>query len=270
MPWVLLESDLQGAEARVVALLSKDYTTLKLFDSVDVHKITAGFVLEKIPYWVNTVDDIVESRYKELSDHLKPITKDERFIGKKTRHGGNYDMGKARHMVEVNNDAKRFGLNLNISEWRAGKNLNRFHAFTPKVREVYHEEIKEQVKRKRSLTNPFGRVRQFFDRIENEQVFKEAYAQIPQSTIADHLRMAGLRIKKRIPGIRIIVEAHDALCFMVREDELIDIAKVIREEMTRPVDFSICSLSRGQIVIPNDFKLSYTNYRDLEEWELEV
>lgn len=269
MSWILLESDLQGAEARVVALLSKDYTTLKLFDNVDVHRITAGFVLERIPHWVKTVDDIIPERYKELSDHLKVITGDERFIGKKTRHGGNYDMGKKRHMIEVNNDAKRFNIPLNISEWRAGKNLTRFHAFTPKVKEVYHEEITEQVKRKRSLTNPFGRVRQFFDRIENEQVFKEAYAQIPQSTIADHLRMAGLRIKKIIKGIRIIVEAHDALCFMVREDELKDIAKVIREEMQRPIDFSLCSLSRGSIVIPNDFKLSYTNYRDLKEWNFE-
>lgn len=267
--WNLLEADCQGAEARVVALLARDYTTLQLFDSVDVHKITAGIALEKAPPWLKIVDDISPTRYEELAKYLKPITKGERFIGKKTRHGGNYNMGKRRHMIEVNNDIKKFEINIDpISEWRAGKNLENFHAFTPKIRDVFHKEVEEFVSRNRFLVNPFGRKRFFFERMDHS-LFGEAYAQIPQSTIADHLRAAGLRIKKLIPNIKILVEAHDALLFKLLEDEVKDIAVVIKQEFERPIDFTKCSLSRGTIIIPCEFQWSERNYRDLKEWHFE-
>lgn len=266
--WVLLEADCQGAEARVVALLAKDYVTLDLFDNVDVHRITAAGALGKLPSWVRTVEDVKPERYKELSEHLKIIDKGERFLGKKTRHGGNYDMGKRRHMIEVNNDIKKFELKIEpISEWRAGENLKNFHAFTPKVRDVFHAEIEEVVSTKRLLRNPFGRVRQFFERMSHS-LLGEAYAQIPQSTIADHVKMAGLRIKDRMEDIRIILESHDALLFMVLESEVELRARVIKEEFERPIDFSGCSLPRGSIVIPCEFQYSDTNYRDLKEWHL--
>lgn len=266
--WILLEADLQGAEARVVANLAKDFTTLKLFDSIDVHRMTAAMVFNLMPGWAQTVDDVTPDRYEELNRIIKPIDKNRRFIGKKTRHGGNYDMGKHRHMIEVNNDAKRFGFPINISEWRAGENLKNFHKFNPKLRETYHAEIREFVLTHKYLINPFGRKRQFFERLSDDKL-KETYAQIPQSTIPDHLRMAGLRIEERVPGIRYVVESHDALTSIVLEDEVEAIAKITKEELEKPIDFSNCSLPRGPIIIPAEFQIGY-NYRDLEEFKFEA
>lgn len=265
--WCFLEVDLSQAEARVVALLADDLDTLHLFDRIDLHSTTAGFVLGKLPPWVTTVSSITEDKYAELKEALKKIDrKGERFLGKKTRHGGNYDMGKHRHMIEVNNDIKRFGIKYPpISEWRAGENLKKFHQFTPKIREVYHKTIQEIICETRKLVNPFGRVRQFFERLD-DSLFKEAYAQIPQSTIPDHLRMAGLRGLDRNPELRIIVESHDALLFQVRKNDVDATCKIIKEELEKPIDFSQCSIKRGQLVIPCEFQLSETNYRDLKEY----
>jgi hypothetical protein len=48
-----------------------------------------------------------------------------------------------------------------------------------------------QLSKDRSLINPFGRRRIFMDRWGDE-LFKEAYSFIPQSTVADKLNRDGL------------------------------------------------------------------------------
>lgn len=243
--YVLIESDMSQAEARIVALFGRDEKMAQLFrDKADIHKITASWL---------------------FGTKIEDITTELRFIGKTARHAGNYDMGKKRLAELVNTDAKKYGINISISEWKAGIILKKFHDFSPNIRGVFHREIQEALQHNnRVLVNPFGRYRQFYDRWGRE-LWKEAYAQLPQSTVPDHLRRAGIRAKERFAeeGIdaRFVVEAHDALVGLVKEADADRYLAIMHEEIEKPIDFTHCTLSRGMLVIPAESKAGY-NYKE--------
>ena len=132
---------------------------------------------------------------------------------------------------------------------------------------MFHAEIVEALQNNdMMLVNPFGRIRIFND-WWGEELWREAYAQIPQSTVSDHVKKAALRIRARIPGVRIVVEAHDALVFMTPNAMVERHARIIREEFETPIDFSRCTLSRGELVIPCEAKIG-ENYKELRDFDL--
>jgi uracil-DNA glycosylase family 4 len=249
--YVFLECDLSQAEARVVALLANDDITLKLFDEADIHTVTSSWIF-------NCKPERTEGN----------VTEDKRFIGKTCRHAGNYGEGKRRLMLDVNANARRFGIPISISEKRAGEILTIFHSKTPKIRGVFHAEVQAGLQHNnRILINAYGRRRQFFNKW-GDPLFREAYAFIPSSTVKDHLSMAGLRIKDRIPGIRFVVESHDALVAMIKENEIATTARIFKEEFERPINFENCTLKRGTIVIPSEIKIGRKNYKELEDYKV--
>ena len=248
--YVYLEIDGSQAEARVVDLLSEDYVGLAEYEILDKHIKTARIVL-----------GLAESY---------PLTKKspERFIGKTVRHAASYDMQKYRAMVTINTDAEKYGINIHISEWRAGQFLNAFHAANPKIRLVFHTGIQNCMTRnQRILVTPFGRKRQFAGRW-NDQLFKEGYAHIPQSTVGDNTKRAMLYVKDQDPQARIVIEKHDAFGMLVPVSEVDAYAKIMREGMELPIDFANCSLPRGILVIPSEFELGEKNLRDLEPYHM--
>lgn len=261
--YTIVETDMSQAEARIVALLGNDTKTLDLFArGEDIHSLTAKWIfgLAEEPH-------VVKSRYPEL-----------RFIGKTTRHAGNYDMQKKRLMQIVNTDAKKFNINISISEWKAGKVLEQFHRYSPAIRADggFHWSVREALRtNNRTLVNPFGRYRQFFAP-SGHDLDKEAYAHIPQSTVPDHLRMAGLRVEERIRSVSglyekmtefdsiFATEAHDALYALIRTEYVPMYIKIIHEEIERPIDFANCTIPRGKLVIPAESKIG----RNLKECKI--
>lgn len=241
--FMIFEVDCKQAEPRVVCVLANAFDLLAKFDVLDVHTWTAGLIYNK---------------------DTNTITEDERFIGKTVRNAGNYDAGKHRLMETIITDSKRLGIDIRISEWKAGNILEKFHKFTPEIRGIFHREVRDIVERTKILRNPFGRVRQFFNNIDDHTI-KEAYADIPQSTIPDHVRQAALRTKKKVPDLPLIVESHDGLVGQVRQDEYKDIFPIIKHELMQPIDFRGCSLARDfGLIIPVEFKIG-ENYRDLNK-----
>jgi DNA polymerase-1 len=241
---VFVEVDLSQAEARIVAMLSNDTDLLDKFaKGVDVHKMTAATI------FMTTVDKIDTKM---------------RFIGKESRHAGNYDVKKKRFMFMVNSDAKKFGIDINISEWKAGQILDLYATMHPLLDSVFRAGIRDALDKTRVLTNPFGRRRQFFDRLD-ENMYREGYAQIPQSTVRDQVCKAMVAIKKRIPEVRFCGESHDAFLTQTPEDKLDLHIPIFQEEMETPIDFKNCTLSRGILVIPSDVKIGL-NYKDLAKW----
>lgn len=248
--YVYLECDLSQAEARIVDLLSEDYEGLAEYGKIDKHIKNARIILELGPDY--------------------PIGKKspERFLGKTCRHAGSYDMGKQTAQVTINTDAKKYGISIYISEWKAGKFLERFHAANPKIRSTFHKEVQNALARNdRILINPFGRKRRFTQRW-GDQLFKEAYAQIPQSTVGDIVKRAALYIVDTIPDIRICMEKHDSLGFLIPKNEVRQHAEVIRDGLELPVDFSQCSIPRGVISIPCEFELGEQNFHELVDYKL--
>jgi len=239
--YVIVETDMSQAEARIVAHFGNDARLLKLFEEkADVHTLTSSWI-----FGVPT----------------NQVTKELRFIGKITRHAGNYDLQKRRLAELVNTDAKKYGINISISEYKAEKILTKFHSYSPSIREVFHAEVQRALRdNNRTLINPFGRYRQFFDRWGKE-LFKESYAHLPQSTVPDQLRQAGIRAINRYRNGHIdawfVVEAHDALVGIVREADVDAYVSILHEEIKRPIDFSRCTIKRGELVIPAESKVGY-------------
>jgi len=174
-------------------------------------------------------------------------------------------MGKNRLMYIVNTDAKKFGINISISEWKAGVILKKFHDFAPNIVNVFHASIEQALsENNRVLVNPFGRYRQFFGEWGHD-LYKEAYAHLPQSTVPDHLRRAGLRAQRRFKleniDARFIIEGHDSLVSLVKIADVDRYISVMHQEIMVPIDFTKCTLSRGSLVIPAESKVGQ-NYRE--------
>jgi len=253
-----IEVDQRQAEGYVVFLLAEDYEMLERLKEpgFDMHR-QAGSWFFSIP--------------------ASAITPDQRFVSKKGRHGGNYDMGKMELMKNINTDSRKYGIFetvngvstgrfVNVSAWKAGDILEKFHAHSPKVRGVYHEAVKKAlVDNKRVLISPHGRRREFFDRW-GPDLWKEAYATLPQATVSDHTKDSGIRIKKRLPWVRFCGELHDALLSLNPIERREELVAVIREEFEREIDFSRCTIPRGKLIIPCDIKIG-PNYKDLHDYK---
>jgi DNA polymerase I-like protein with 3'-5' exonuclease and polymerase domains len=256
--FVIVNIDLSQAEARVVALLSGDEELLGAFDKIDIHRRTAALAL--ITGKLNLSYD-----YDPVADIIGKDSP-ERFIGKKVRHAGNYNMQWVEFMRNVISDCRKFHIDFTISQFSAKQIMERFHTASPKIKEVFHREVRDRVDTERALINPFGRLRRFFDRPGNN-LYKESFAHLPQSTVKDRLTLSALEIKKRKYPIRLANEAHDSLTYLMPEGEYVDICKELRPIMEEPIDFSKCSLPRGTLVIPCDFEYGY-NYRELKKFKV--
>ena len=245
---ILLNVDMSQAEARVVALLSKDTKLQQMFaDGTDVHRVTSSWVFGKNPDKISGV---------------------ERYLGKKTRHAGNYREGKKRLMMDVMSESKRLGIKIEyFSEYKAGEILKAFHRNTPNLENVYWKEVEEILANERILISPHGRRRIFLGRFDDDMI-REGLAMIPQATVTDQLKMAMLAVKREKRDLAILVEAHDGVTCEIWEEELVEVATYWKKYIEKPIDFSGCSLSRGQLVIPVEFEIGRKNYKELVKWKL--
>jgi len=262
---IFIQVDSSQAEARVVALLAEDYETLEMYDKVDAHALTASW------FFGGT-----ESSYsKKVLGHECP----QRFAGKTLRHAGNLGASKRRAAIELNTQARKYkvknpdGSNYTISEKFAENALTIFHMKTPKVQKVFHTEVIKCLDKNRTLIAPvphgidapLGGTRLFFERW-NEELFRQAFAYLPQRTVSENTKSAALRIRKRAPWIKILIESHDSLLCSVPISKCREAAIILKEEMERPIDFAKCSIPRGRLIIPADIETGY-NYQKLSKFK---
>ena len=114
------------------------------------------------------------------------------------------------------------------------------------------------------IASKVGGRRQFLDRWSDE-LLRAALSYIPQRSISDNTKAAGLRIKKREPKLaRLILECHDSLLFMIPEKEVDYFAPIVKEEMERPIRFETCSFPRRDLIIPCEVEIG-DNYENLKK-----
>ena len=258
---IFVQADKAQAEARVVFLLADDEQALKDIDEHDYHALTSSWFFGG-----------VESDYsKKVLGYESPI----RFAGKTLRHAGHLGAGKRRAATEVNTQARKYKIPININEAIAERALKIFHLKQPKIQQIFHYEVVECLKRDRRLIAPLpygidapiGGLRTFYERWGDE-LNRQAFSYLPQRAISDSTKADGMRILKRIP-VRIILEAHDALLFSFPERYLDEFAPIIKEEMEKPIRFSSCSISRRDLVVPCDVEIGY-NYEDFSKFKFPV
>ena len=246
-----LQMDLSQAEARTVAVLSNDWDLVKKFErGVDVHSELAA-----------NIDG------REWNGEREP--EDNRFIGKTGRHSYNYGVKKTTFMLQINTDADKFGIDLKLSEWKAGQILDAIRMKHPLVEKVFHKEIERVLEETRTLYNPFGRRRIFYHRWGYELI-KEGLAFIPQSTVRDQMLRFMIQVHKDYPHIarKICVEkTYDALMFHCPNSFVSELSGYCKEwHSTHPITFDKCSLKRDYaLLIPCDIEIG-ENYKDLNKY----
>lgn len=259
---IFLQADSSQAEARVVAVLSEDWELLEAFDKVDIHRRTAGLIFG---YSQSLILKPGQIGVIDMMEKDGP----ERFCGKMTRHACNYDMGKRRFMTEFNTNAQKFEIPMTVSEWKAGQFIELFHNASPKIRGVFHRDIREALDSSRCIIDPFGGVRVFNGRWDDE-LYKEGYANIPQRTVAHLVQGAALKIDDELNGdgeVMFLSENHDSLIMQVPENGWEPYAKLMKKHMTTPIDFSTyCTLKRNYtLTIPCDIEISNTSYAEMNK-----
>jgi DNA polymerase I-like protein with 3'-5' exonuclease and polymerase domains/uracil-DNA glycosylase len=256
---IFVQADSSQAEARVVWLLADDEEALRLVDEIDYHAWTASW------FFGGTESDYS----KKVLGYEHPI----RFAGKTLRHAGHLGAGKRRAAISVNTDARKYKIPIAITEAIAERALIIFHSKQPKIQQVFQKSVVDILQRTRTLIapipygidSPVGGRRTFYERWGDE-LFRKAFSYIPQRAVSDNTKAAGLRIRERIPPIKIVMEAHDSLLFSIPKSKLNMYIPVIKEEFERPISFTRCSIPRRDLVIPCEIETGM-NYKDLKKFK---
>lgn len=156
------------------------------------------------------------------------------YLGKKSRHANNYGM-QAGTMSE---SLAREGYSRPKPE--CALMLDKVRRADPNVESVYHKYIQDTLYSKLPIINPFGRERQFFGLRQGDKNYKilnEAYAQIPQSTVADNNGLAVLALSTC--NDYVIQDGHDSVSQELpdREAELISVFKETKGAYKRNITF---------------------------------
>lgn len=259
MAKIFVQADSSQAEARVVFLLANDEQALVDIDLHDYHALTATW------FFGGVEDDYS----KKVLGYESPI----RFAGKTLRHACHLGAGKKRAATELNTQARKYKIPITITEKEAETAQKIFHTKQPKIQRVFQAGVIEALKASRTLVAgmPYGfdcktgGRRTFFERFGDE-LFRMAFSYIPQRSISDNTKAAGIRILKTIADIQIIMESHDALLFCFDDKYLDSYCPIIKLEMERPISFENCSLPRRMLKIPCDIEIGY-NYQELKKYK---
>jgi len=201
--------DLSQIENRIVAYVGGVIPQIEAFESgIDLHKLTASVIFNK-PY-----DQISN---EDGSSDLGDGRQSERYWGKKGNHAINYDVGY-----------KTFALVNEIPEAEAKYMLEKIHKGYPQIRGGYQLIIQEMLKKSRVVINLFGRSRMFLGPVHPDRntslsacqdTYREAYAQMAQSTCADKINEQGVEFiyynQDLFSPIELLAQIHDSIVFQI-------------------------------------------------------
>ena len=219
---LLLELDESQAESRLVDGASGDPRALELARTppgeLDQHRLMASEVLGK---------------------QMEEVTQKEREnVGKRGRHATNYGMEGVRFAEVL---VKETEGEVVLSPDECQNIIDRVMAARPYIA-TWQAWVREQVIRRRRLTNSYNRHLLFNGRLISKEDYKEAYAFGPQSEVGCLLTQEGWvpvwsRIKREKMVSRVVLNGHDAFTVDGPPEELWEIAQQAVESMTREREY---------------------------------
>lgn len=230
----LLEVDLKGADAQVVAWESNDDDLKCAFRAgVDVHSKNA--------------EDMLGASFSSLSEN-DPRRKQLRYEYKRAVHATNYG-GKSRTIARTNgwtvHETERFqqkwlSLHPGILEW--------------------HTKVRSSLSSVRGVSNAFGYRITFYDRIDS--LLPQALAWIPQSTVAILCFKGALAVRAQLPEVPILMNNHDSNIFQAPTPQLTVLLPQIHSLLHIPIPYP------DPLLIPWELKLSDKSWGDCKprEW----
>jgi len=222
---VFMEADLSQAEARVVAYLSEEGRLIDLFSSGgDIHTQNAAWIFNK-----------------ELSE----VSLTERTLAKRLVHASNYGIGP-----------RAFGHHAGIREAEARVLLGKYFDTFPNIK-AWQLRTQAGLNKTRTVTTPMGRKRTFFGRW-GEQLFREAYAFVPQSTVADLLNLALIRLREARPEVELVLQVHDSFVLQCLIEDVGKWYEWVEEAFDIPI-----LVGGKELRIPIEIKVG-KNWEDME------
>ena len=234
---IFLKADLSQAEARGVAWFSNMRRLIERFlhePSFDIHRWNSAIIFS-----------VKEDK----------VTKEQREKGKRTVHGANYGIG-ALKSSKINK----------IPYHQAKLALERYYSAQPEI-EMWWRQLEDVVKIDRMLKTPFGRIRVFLGRVD-EELYRSARAFLPQSTIADIINKAFMRLELlnvQGSGFTPILQIHDEIVGECdnHNKAIHESAALLRKEMEQPIKIENVP---EPLLIPADLSIG-PNWWDLEDYD---
>lgn len=227
--YIILEGDLQRADAQVVAWEADDDSLKDLFRSgADIHTENAKDIF-----------------------HVQTPSYSQRQACKQGVHLTNYG-GSARTLAVA--------LGCTIAEAEAFQ--NRWFLIHPGVK-IWQDDIMGQLMTNRFVQNKFGYRRFYFDRIDRS-LLGQALAWIPQSTVALAINYALANINEQFTGqIEPLLQVHDSIVVQMRKSAYPSLAEKMHKKMLIEVPYD------DPLIIPVTLAASDISWGHVEELHLE-
>jgi len=226
--YIIVEVDLAGADAQVVAWEADDRELMDAFRSgVKIHTVNAKTIFggnagpdgKREPYYT----------YAKAGVHLS-----------------NYG-GRAPTLAKT--------LGLTIAE--AEKFQRTWFGAHPQILR-WHRRVEGELSASRSVANKFGFRRVYFDRIE--QCFTEALAWVPQSTVGIVINKGLLQASQAFPREFIpLIQVHDSLVFQIKIDGWREQLKKLHPVLLHPIPYP------QPLTIQLGLKVSERSWGDCED-----
>lgn len=236
--WKFCKCDAKSGESFCVGAIEwnlfQDGTYLDAVESGDVHTAVAKICWPKLP-WTGEL---------KLDKHVaeQPFYRhySYRFMCKKLGHGSNYG-GKPETL------AQQAKLPITVVRDFQPKYFKAFPAH-----QRWQAWVDETIRRDGCLTSLSGRKRYFFGRRSEASTLRAAIAFDPQGSLADIVNRAMLNIWRQRTAL-LMMQDHDALTFMYREEDEDKIIPQLMEQLIVPVQ-----LKHGRVLrIPYDCKTGW-------------
>lgn len=187
--YVMVDADLSGADAQVVAAEAGDTALLAAFQGgLDVHTKNAT--------------EIWEAAFTRLEGTAR---RQQRNRCKIAVHATNY--GASDRTLTLNPA-------VGFTRAEASSFQARWFQLHPGIKR-WHQTTERNLQSTRTIRNRFGYRIIYFDRIEG--LLPQALAWIPQSTIAEVCFRGALQLEHQCPWVETLLQVHDSLVFQVPE-----------------------------------------------------
>jgi len=214
--YLLVACDASQIELRLAAIFAGCKNLLFAYGrGEDVHRLNAAIIYDKNP---------------------ADVTKDERQTGKKFSYMAIYQASAAAIQKAFLVEEQLLLPIAMVKQW-----ISRFNAANPEIprfvadlnRRVKAGEQSALVAGKYTLRNPYGRLRRL--QAHPDRLFNVIANHPQQSTVADYMLEAMLRVDARKEAGEIILQVHDEIVMEVPADYAEDAARLLKEEMEKPI-----------------------------------
>lgn len=240
-------------------LLSGDYSNLEVW--VLAYESNDTILLQTLFSGKNIHDENTRTLFELKKGH--PLWDTGRFAAKIFQFGKIQYAGGDREVYEqVILNAP--GLNLTFSHFKeAIENYFKAHP----AYEEWYSKIEAESKRDNPVATTFMGRKRFLTGAPRD-LLKQLLNTPIQGGAAHIINRASIRLEKRtpieVPSARILGQVHDQLIYEVPQENLMTLARIMKEEMERPVNYP----PHGEVKFKVDFETG-RSWGELEELEVE-